>query len=227
MKIPPMPAYPAVEIAGVTERFPLHRIYCVGWNYAEHVREMGFTPEREPPIFFMKPLDAIVPSGGELPYPPQTSNLHYEIELVVAIGRGGSAISEAEALEHVWGYGVGIDMTRRDLQAHAKQRGQPWETSKAFDHAAPLSALHSAEEIGHPSSGRIWLSVNGEIRQDGDLGQLIWSVPEIVQHLSAYFTLAPGDLIYTGTPAGVGAVVPGDVLEGGIDGVDTIRIEIV
>jgi fumarylpyruvate hydrolase len=227
MKVPPLPDYPAVQIAGSEQRFPLHRIYCVGWNYAEHVREMGFTPEREPPIFFMKPLDAVVPSGGKVPYPSQTDNLHYEIELVVAIGRGGATIDKSKALGHVWGYGVGIDLTRRDLQAHAKQRGQPWEISKAFDHAAPLSDLRPVEQVGHPTEGRIWLSVNGEVRQNGDLRQLIWSVPEIIQHLSGYFTLAPGDLIYTGTPAGVGAVVAGDVLEGGVDGVATIRIEIV
>jgi fumarylpyruvate hydrolase len=188
---------------------------------------MGLSPEREPPIFFMKPLDAVVPSGGTVPYPPRTDNLNYEIELVVAIGAGGTNIAAADALGHVWGYGVGIDMTRRDLQAEAKKRGQPWETSKAFDHGAPLSALYPAVRIGHPRAGRIWLSVNGELRQDGNLDQLIWSVPEIVQHLSAYFELKPGDLIYTGTPAGVSAVNRGDVLDGGVDGVGTIHITIV
>lgn len=227
MKIPPLPEYPAVAIAGSKERFPLHRIYCVGWNYAEHVREMGLTPERDPPIFFQKPLDSIVPDGGNVRYPSRTQDLHYEIELVVAIGKGGHSIEQAEALEHVWGYGVGIDMTRRDLQAVAKSNGQPWEASKAFDDAAPLSALRSAEHVGHPARGRIWLSVNGELRQDGDLGQLIWSVPEIVEQLSSLFRLEPGDLIYTGTPAGVGPVVAGDVLEGGVDGVGTIHVQIV
>jgi fumarylpyruvate hydrolase len=227
VQLPPSPAYPSVEIAGSSKRFPLHRIYCVGWNYAAHVREMGLTPEREPPIFFMKPLDAVVPSGGTVPYPPKTGNLHYEIELVVAIGAAGANIAAADALDHIWGYGVGIDMTRRDLQAEAKKRGQPWETSKAFDHGAPLSALHPVERVGHPSAGRIWLSVNGEVRQDGSLDQLIWSVPEIVQHLSAYFELKPGDLIYTGTPAGVSAINRGDVLEGGVDGVATISVTIV
>jgi fumarylpyruvate hydrolase len=226
MKLPAVPPYPTVAIAGSAERFALHRIYCVGWNYAEHVREMGLTPEREPPIFFMKPLDAIVPAGGSIAYPPRTADLHHEIELVVAIGRGGADISRTEALDFVWGYGTGIDMTRRDLQAHAKQRGQPWETSKAFDGAAPLGPLRAAAEIGHPAAGRIWLAVNGDVRQDGDLRQLIWSVPEIIEHLSAYFRLAPGDLIYTGTPAGVGAVQPGDVLEGGIDGVGGVRVRI-
>jgi len=227
VQLPPAPAYPSVEIADSSERFPLHRIYCVGWNYAAHVREMGLTPEREPPIFFMKPLDAVVPSGGAVPYPPRTGNLHYEIELVVAIGAAGANIAAGNALDHVWGYGVGIDMTRRDLQAEAKKRGQPWETSKAFDHGAPLSALHPAGRIGHPSAGRIWLSVNGEVRQDGNLDQLIWSVPEILQHLSAYFELRPGDLIYTGTPAGVSAIERGDVLDGGVDGVATISVTIV
>ena len=226
MELPPVPAYPTVAVADTSERFALHRIYCVGWNYAEHVREMGLTPEREPPIFFMKPLDAIVPDGGSIPYPPRTENLHYEIELVVAIGRAGADIARSAALDHVWGYGVGIDMTRRDLQSHAKQRGQPWETSKAFDGAAPLGPLRPAAEIGHPEAGRIWLAVNGSIRQDGDLRQLIWSVPEIIEHLSTYFRLAPGDLIYTGTPAGVGAVERGDVLEGGVDGVGEIHVRI-
>lgn len=227
MQVPPLPAYPAVPIAASEQCFPLHRIYCVGWNYAAHVREMGLSTERDPPIFFMKPLDAVVPTGGRVPYPPRTEDLHYEIELVVAIGAAGASIHRTDALDHVWGYGVGIDMTRRDLQARAKQKGQPWETAKAFDHGAPLSPLHPVEQVGHPAGGRIWLSVNGEIRQDGDLGRQIWSVPEIIEHLSGYFTLAPGDLIYTGTPAGVSAVVPGDVLEGGVDGVDTIRVEIV
>lgn len=226
MQIPPLPAYPAVEIAGSEERFALHRIYCVGWNYAEHVLEMGLAPERDPPIFFQKPLDAIVSDGDRVQYPPRTQDLHYEIELVVAIGKAGASIERTDALEHVWGYGVGIDMTRRDLQAVAKRNGQPWEASKAFDNAAPLGALHSAQQIGHPARGRIWLSVNGDMRQDGDLGQLIWSVPEIIEQLSSLFTLQPGDLIYTGTPAGVGPVVPGDVLEGGVDGIGTIRVQI-
>ncbi len=218
---------PSVEIAGRTEYFPLHRIYCVGWNYAAHVREMGSDPDREPPIFFMKPLDAITPSGSKVAYPSATENLHYEIELVVAIGREGHAISQDQAFEYIWGYGVGIDMTRRDLQSIAKQRGQPWDASKSFDQSAPISALHTVENIGHPSSGRIWLEVNGETCQDGDIGQLIWAVPEIIEHLSALFHLRAGDLIYTGTPAGVGPVERGDVLRGGVDGVAAIEIEIV
>ena len=218
---------PSVEIAGRTERFPLHRIYCVGWNYVAHVREMGSDPDREPPIFFMKPPDAITPSGSKVAYPPATQNLHYEIELVVAIGREGHAISQAQASEYIWGYGVGIDMTRRDLQSTAKQRGQPWDASKSFDQSAPISELHTVENIGHPNSGRIWLEVNGEARQDGDIGQLIWTVPEIIEHLSALFHLRAGDLVYTGTPAGVSPVERGDVLRGGVDGVATIEIEIV
>ncbi len=218
---------PSVAIAGRSQRFPLHRIYCVGWNYAAHVREMGLELEREPPIFFMKPLDAVVPNGSQVAYPPATSSLHYEIELVVAIGREGKAISQDEALDYVWGYGVGIDMTRRDLQAVAKKMGQPWEPSKSFDQSAPLSELHSVESIGHPDAGRIWLEVNGKIRQDGDINQLLWRVPEIIEHLSALFHLRPGDLIYTGTPAGVGPIVSGDILRGGVDRIATIEIEIV
>ncbi len=218
---------PSVAIAGSRKRFPLHRVYCVGWNYAEHVREMGSDPDREPPIFFMKPLDAVVPGGSRIPYPPATGDLHYEIELVVAIGRSGAAISRDNALDYVWGYGVGIDMTRRDLQAVAKSRGQPWESSKSFDAAAPLSELHAVAETGHPDAGRIWLEVNGEVRQDGDIAQLIWNVPEIIEHLSELFVLQPGDLIYTGTPAGVSAVIGGDKLRGGVDGVATIEAEIV
>lgn len=217
---------PSVAIAGSETRFPLHRVYCVGWNYAEHVREMGSEPDREPPIFFMKPLDAVVPTGSHVPYPPATENLHYEIELVVAIGLSGTAIPRENALDYVWGYGVGIDMTRRDLQAVAKKRGQPWEPSKSFDAAAPVSELHSAAEIGHPDAGRIWLEVNGEVRQDGDIAQLIWNVPEIIEHLSELFVLQPGDLIYTGTPAGVSAVVSGDRLRGGVDRVATIEVTI-
>ena len=220
-------ALPSVAIAGRAERFPLHRVYCVGWNYAAHVREMGSEPEREPPIFFMKPPDAVTPGGGRVIYPPATDNLHYEIELVVAIGREGLAISREQALDYIWGYGVGIDMTRRDLQAVAKKKGQPWEASKSFDQSAPLSELHSVESVGHPSAGRIWLEVNREIRQDGDIDQLIWRVPEIIEHLSALFHLRPGDLIYTGTPAGVSAIERGDKLRGGVDGVATIEIEIV
>ncbi len=193
----------------------------MGWNYAEHVREMGAEPEREPPVFFMKPRDALVPDGGEVKYPPATENLHYEVELVVAIGEAGVSVDASEARNVIFGYAVGLDMTRRDLQAHAKKHGQPWALSKAFDQSAPISAIHPAADVGHLSSGRIWLDVNGERRQDGDLSQMIWSVPEIIQYLSGFFELRPGDLVFTGTPAGVSAVERGDRLKGGIEGIDT------
>ena len=218
------PTTPSVPIAGRPESFAPRRVYCVGWNYAEHIREMGAEPEREPPVFFMKPPDALVPNGGEVRYPPATENLHYEIELVVAIGAAGMNVDASEARNVIFGYAVGLDMTRRDLQAHAKQHGQPWALSKGFDQSAPISAIHSAAVVGHPSSGSIWLEVNGERRQDGDLSQMIWSVPEIIQHLSGFFELRPGDLVFTGTPAGVSAVVRGDRLKGGIEGIDTLEI---
>ena len=219
-------SYPTVAIAGSQDRYPVRRIYCVGRNYASHVREMGHDPDRDLPFFFMKPPDAIVESGGVAAYPPQTSNLHHEMELVAAIGRAGADIDVAEANEHIWGYGVGIDLTRRDLQEEAKDQGRPWDAGKGYDQSAPISALHPAAEIGHPSAGRIWLEVNGEIRQDSDIDKLIWRIPEVIAHLSGLFTLEPGDLIYTGTPAGVGPVVAGDRLTGGVDGVDTLIIDI-
>ena len=218
------PATPYVHIAGRLERFAARRVYCVGWNYAEHVREMGAEPAREPPVFFLKPSDALVPNGGEVRYPAATENLHYEVELVVAIGEVGANVDASDASKVIFGYAVGLDMTRRDLQAHAKKLGQPWALSKGFDQSAPISALHLAEVVGHPSDGRIWLNVNGEGRQDGDLSQMIWSVPEIIQHLSGFFELRPGDLVFTGTPAGVGAVERGDRLKGGIEGIDTLEI---
>lgn len=218
------PSIPSLEIAGRPERFAARRVYCVGWNYAEHVREMGADPEREPPVFFMKPPDALVPNGGEISYPPATENLHYEIELVVAIGAAGADISAADAAAFIFGYAVGLDMTRRDLQARAKRQGQPWALSKGFDQSAPVSAVHAAARIGHPARGAIWLEVNGERRQCGDLSQMIWKVPEIIQHLSGFFELRPGDLVFTGTPAGVSAVVRGDRLRGGIEGVDILEI---
>ena len=218
------PATPSVEIVGRSERFAARRVYCVGWNYAEHVREMGSEPAREPPVFFMKPSDALVPNGGEVRYPPATENLHYEVELVVAIGELGANVDASDASKVIFGYAVGLDMTRRDLQAHAKKHGQPWALSKGFDQSAPISALHLAAAVGHPSDGRIWLNVNGERRQDGDLSQMIWSVPEIIQHLSGFFELRPGDLVFTGTPAGVGTVERGDRLRGGIEGIDTLEI---
>ena len=210
---------PSVAVAGTELRFPVHRIYCVGRNYAEHAREMGYDPVREPPFFFCKPADAIAADGEHVPYPPRTSNFHHEIELVVALGSGGTNIAPDEALSRVFGYGTGIDWTRRDLQAEAKGQGKPWDTAKGLDHGASISALQPAGDIGHPSEGRIWLSVDGAIRQDSNLRELIWSVPEIIAELSTLFTLQPGDLIYTGTPAGVGPVKRGQRIEGGIDGV--------
>lgn len=218
---------PSVAIEGRPERFPVHRIYCVGRNYAEHAREMGHNPDREPPFFFMKPADAVVGDGNSVHYPPATSNLHYEMELVVAIGKAGANISQQRAASHIWGYGVGIDLTRRDLQQNAKNMGRPWDAGKGFDESAPISPLHPAEQIGHPQAGRIWLEVNGQIKQDSDISKLIWSVPEVIEHLSGLFTLMPGDLIYTGTPAGVGPVVAGDLIKGGVDGVASITIQLV
>ena len=205
----------------------MRRIYCVGRNYADHAREMGADPDREPPFFFTKPRDAVVASGGEMSYPPATKNLHYEIELVVAIGTGGKNISENEALTHVFGYGAGLDMTRRDVQAAAKKKGRPWAMGKGFDQSAPCSALRSVAEIGHPNGGEIWLKVNGTLKQSGDLAQQIWSVPQTISFLSNQVQLAPGDLIYTGTPAGVGPVVPGDRIEGHIDQVGDVVVNLV
>jgi fumarylpyruvate hydrolase len=221
------PPEPSVEVADSEARFPVHRIYCVGRNYAEHAREMGMDPEREPPFFFSKPADAVVANGAPVAYPPRTANLHHEIELVVAIGRGGRNIETGGALEHVFGYAVGNDLTRRDLQFHARERGQPWDVSKGFDHSAPISAISPAREVGHFDSGAIWLEVNGETRQKADISELIWSVPEIIAELSTLFELQPGDLIFTGTPAGVGPVKPGDSLVGGVDRLETLRTTIV
>jgi fumarylpyruvate hydrolase len=219
----PPPAQAAVAIVGRGERFPVHRIYCVGRNYAAHAREMGKDPEREPPFFFAKPADAIVANGTVLPYPARTADLHHEIELVVAIGTGGSNIKTAQALQHVFGYAVGLDLTRRDLQAEAKDKGRPWDTGKGFDRSAPISAITPRSEL---ANGRIWLQVNGALRQQGMLSDMIWSVPEIVAELSTLFELAPGDLIFTGTPAGVAALQSGDRLEGGVDGLETLTISI-
>jgi fumarylpyruvate hydrolase len=219
-------AQPSVPIAGTQYSFPVHRIYCVGRNYVDHVREMGGDPQREPPIFFSKPADAVV-VGSEVPFPPRTDNLHHEIELVVAIGKGGSEISPEVARDHILGYAVGNDLTRRDLQAQAKKQGNPWDAAKGFDASAPLSPIHRASDCGHLRSGRIWLEVNGQLRQQADLREMIWSVEEIIAELSTYYRLQPGDLIFTGTPSGVGPVQRGDVLYGGIDGLATLRTTIV
>jgi len=219
-------AIPRLPIVGSDETFPVHRVYCIGRNYADHVREMGGKPERTPPVFFLKATDTLVPGGGEVDYPPRTADLHYEIELVAALHEGGRDIPVAAALDHVYAYAVGIDLTRRDHQASAKGSGSPWDTAKSFEQAAPISALHRAADIGHPARGRIWLEVNDEIRQDADLGEMIWSLKEAIADLSTLYTLAPGDLLFTGTPAGVGAVDRGDRLRGGVDGVDEIEISI-
>ena len=198
-----------VAVAGTDARFPVRRIFCVGRNYVAHVREMG-NDERDPPFFFTKPADALVDSGTVMPFPVATDDLHHEAELVVAIHKGGANISVDDALDHVWGYAAGVDLTRRDLQAAAKKAARPWDMSKGFDQSAPCGPLHPASEVGHLSQGHIRLNVNGEVRQDGDLNEMIWNVPETVSYLSGLLTLAPGDLIYTGTPAGVSALTPGD-----------------
>jgi fumarylpyruvate hydrolase len=222
----PPPAAPSVAVAASSQRFPVHRIYCVGRNYADHVREMGADPQGEPPVFFTKPADAVVANGAAVPYPPRTANFHHEIELVVAIGRGGRDIREPLALQHVFGYAAGNDLTRRDLQHAAKQRGQPWDAAKGFDWSAPIAAIRPAA-LGEVSRGRIWLSVNGELRQESDVSQMLWDVAHIIAELSTLYELKPGDLIFTGTPAGVGAVKPGDRLEGGIEGLELLRNTIV
>jgi len=223
------PPQAVVPVQGTSDLFPVHRIYCVGRNYAEHAKEMGFSG-REPPFFFAKPADAVLPAPegetGDFPYPPATKDLHHEMELVVAIGRRGTNIAAADAPGFIWGYAAGLDMTRRDLQGEMKKQGRPWEIGKGFDHAAPIGAIKPLAKSGIVTAGRIWLNVNGARRQESDVGKMIWSVNETIEHLSKYFELAPGDLIYSGTPEGVAAVVPGDLLEGGVDGVGTIKVRV-
>ena len=227
----PVPAQPVLPVVGSDAVFPVRRIYCIGRNYAAHAREMGGQPDRDPPFFFCKPADAAFAVTGEAPtdwpYPSLSDDVHHEIEMVAAIGVGGRDIAVADALAHVWGYGVGLDMTRRDLQAQMKALGRSWEVGKAFDHAAPMGALHPVSEVGHPSRGAIWLDVNGERRQQGDLSDMIWSVAEAVAELSRYFALVPGDLLMTGTPAGVGPVARGDVLNGHVGGLGAFSIRVV
>jgi fumarylpyruvate hydrolase len=213
------PATPALAIADSDQVFPLRRVFCVGRNYAAHAREMGNDPDREPPFFFTKPADAVVPASGTVPYPPSTRDLHHEVELVVALKAGGADVDPERALELVWGYAVGVDLTRRDLQDVAKKASRPWDLAKGFDASGPCSPLQPLACTGHPEQGRIWLEVNGEARQDGDLDEMIWKVPEVIAYLSRFVTLAPGDLNFTGTPAGVGALQPGDRVRGGVDGV--------
>lgn len=218
---------PVLPVNGSAALFPVHRIFCAGQNYAEHALEMGGDPVRNPPFFFQKNPDNLVINGADFPYPPCSEDVHHEIELVIALKSGGSNIAVEQAYDHVYGYAVGIDMTRRDLQAIAKKSGRPWEVGKAFEHSAPCSSIVTVEKIGHPVTGEISLTINGELRQSGDLNQMIWKVPETISYLSSLFELQPGDLIFTGTPAGVGAVLRGDLLEGSVDGVGTISVVVV
>lgn len=217
---------PSVAVAGSQARFPIRRVFCVGRNYAAHAREMGKDPDREPPFFFTKPADAVVAAEGTVPYPPLTDNLHHEIELVVAIGKAGANVKPEQALDLVWGYGVGVDLTRRDLQDVAKKMSRPWDWSKSFDASGPCGPLQPASAIGHPAKGAIWLKVNGETRQQGDLTELIWPVADVIAYISEAMTLQPGDLIFTGTPAGVGALNPGDAVTAGVEGVGEIAFTI-
>lgn len=221
----PAPPQPAIAVAGTNQFFPVRRIWCVGRNYIEHIREMG-QDERAPPFFFAKPADAIVPDGGTVPYPPLTKDMHHEVELVVALKGGGSNVKPENALDLIYGYGVGIDLTRRDLQIASRDVKRPWEIGKAFDASAPCGALKPAAEIGHPKKGRIVLKCNGQVRQDGDLDQMIWNVPEVIWKLSEMVALAPGDIIMTGTPSGVAATVPGDRLECEVEGVGKLTVTI-
>jgi fumarylpyruvate hydrolase len=221
------PAIPSVAVDGDTRRFPVHRIYCVGRNYVEHAKEMGATVDRAQPTFFQKPADAVVASGLDVPYPPGTANLHHEVELVVALRSGGADIPVAEALGHVFGYGVGLDLTRRDLQNAAKQKGLPWDAAKAFDASAPISALVPAERVGDVSLATLRLDVNGALRQQGAVAEMVFSVPEIVAELSKLFTLQAGDLIFTGTPAGVGPLERGDTFTAELAGIARLEGRIV
>ncbi len=215
-----------LPITGSLVGFPVRRVYCVGRNYAAHAIEMGHDPDREPPFFFQKNPDNLLVADQAFPYPQRTSDVHHEVELVVALKSGGANIPVEQALDCVYGYGVGIDFTRRDLQAEAKKAGKPWAAAKAFEHSAPVSEIVPVEAIGHPANGNIWLKVNGELRQQGDLDQMIWKIPEVISELSRLFTLAPGDIIMTGTPSGVGPVVRGDTVTCGVDGVAALAVTV-
>lgn len=223
------PTVPSVPVHGSAQRFAVHRIYCVGRNYEDHAKEMGFTG-REPPFFFLKPADAVLPveagQTGLLPYPSLTANLHHEVELVVAIGQGGRDIPAAQALQHVYGYAVGLDMTRRDLQNDMKKQGRPWCIGKGFEHSAPIGPITPATQADGVAKAAIWLQVNGQDRQRSSTDKLIWNIAETIEHLSHAWELQPGDLIYTGTPEGVGAVVSGDLIEAGIDGLEGLRLRV-
>src|SRR5687767_10773588 len=220
-------ALPTLPVRGSDKLFPVHRIYCVGRNYAEHAIEMGHDPNREAPFFFQKNPDTLVPSGGTFPYPDASKDVHHELEMVVALKSGGKDIAQDKALGHVFGYAVGLDMTRRDLQGEAKKLGRPWDVGKAFERSAPCSEIVPASAIGHPAKGAVRLAVNGTVKQQGDLNQMIWKVPEMIAILSGLFELQPGDLIFSGTPAGVGAVKRGDVLEGSVEGVADLKVRVV
>lgn len=215
----PPPPLASLPVSIGTQRFPIRRVFCVGRNYAAHAREMGKDPDREPPFFFMKPADAVVDAKGVIPYPSLTSEFHHEVEMVVALKSGGSNVAPVDALNLVWGYGVGGDLTRRDIQDEAKKLSRPWDWAKGFDASAPCSPIHPVTAVGHPDKGTVWLRVNGELRQHGDLQDLIWSIPEVISFISQAVDLAPGDLIYSGTPAGVGPMQPGDEVTGGVEGV--------
>lgn len=215
-----------LPVANSEVLFPVRRVYCIGRNYGAHAIEMGHDPDREPPFFFQKNPDNLDPSG-RFPYPPKSTDVHHEVEMAVALKSGGKDISIEDALSHVFGYALALDMTRRDLQGEAKRMGRPWEIGKAFERSAPIGPLHPVSEVGHPGSGRIALAVNGEIRQESDLSQMIWKVPEMISYLSEYFELAPGDVILSGTPAGVGPVARGDVLEASIDGLGSMSVSVV
>jgi len=221
----PAPIAPSVEVRGTQSRYPVRRIFCVGRNYAAHAREMG-NDDREPPFFFTKPADAVVENGVAVPYPSRTKNFHHEVELVVALASGGTNVSVANASSLIYGYAVGIDLTRRDLQTESKDSGKPWDTSKGFDHSAPIGAIRPISAGGVIESARIWLSVNGKMKQDANVAEMTWKVPEIIAELSTLFELAAGDLIYTGTPAGVGPLVRGDSVEAGIEGLDPLGTRI-
>ncbi|GGD98043.1 fumarylacetoacetate hydrolase family protein [Caballeronia grimmiae] len=212
------PEITSISIAGRDDRFPVRRVFCVGRNYAEHAREMGGDPDKEPPFFFQKPADAVIEATGVVPYPPLTSDFQFEIEMVIAIGEEGFDVTREQALTHVWGYAVGVDLTRRDLQAEAKAQRRPWDWAKAFDASAPITQLRPVSQIGHPSTGRIWLAVNGEAKQESNLSAMVWPVPDVVRYVSQSIVLKPGDIIFSGTPAGVGPLRPGDVVSGGVEG---------
>jgi fumarylpyruvate hydrolase len=221
------PPVVALPVAGTDELFPVHRVYCVGRNYAAHAIEMGHDPDREPPFFFQKNPDNLLTEGKDFPYPGMTEDVHHEIELAVALKSGGDDIPEDKALDCVYGYAVCLDMTRRDLQGQMKQQGRPWEIGKAFEHSAPCGPIVPASAIGHPDHGAIWLKINGEMRQEGDLNQMIWKVPEMITYLSRLFTLQPGDIIMSGTPSGVGPVVRGDKMLGFVEGVGELSLSVV